>query len=62
MILDPITASVATGIPVRTIQRWVQKGWLTDHGERAIRVDVDAVVALADTRPGGRLPKSALVA
>ena len=57
MILDVATASIATGIPERTIQRWVNSGWLTDHspGERRITVDVDAVVELAEKRPHGRL-------
>lgn len=57
MILDVATASIASGIPIRTIQRWVRNQWLTDHsdGTRAILVDVDELVVLAETRPNGRL-------
>lgn len=57
MILDVETVSVATGVPVRTIQRWVQNGWLTDHTERGrgITVDVDELLELAERRPHGRL-------
>ena len=62
MILDTATASIATGVPVRTIQRWVLKGLVVDHGDGLhLRVDVDEVVNLAelrDTRQGRRLPKS----
>lgn len=57
MILDVETASLATAVPVRTIQRWVQNGWLIDHTERGrgITVDIDAVLELAGRRPHGRL-------
>lgn len=57
MILDVETAHIATGVPVRTIQRWVQNGWLIDHitRGRGITVDVDAVLELAEKRPHGRL-------
>jgi len=61
MILDPATASIATGVPIRTIQRWTLRGLLTDHGDGwHIRVDVDELAALAEsraTRGTGRLPK-----
>jgi hypothetical protein len=60
MILDPRTASLATGVPVRTIQRWVCAGRITDHGDGSvIRVAVDELsqlVALRDARKGHRLP------
>jgi hypothetical protein len=66
VILDPATASIATGVPVRTIQRWVLDGRLTDHGDGlTIRVDVDDVAeldAIRNTRKGRRLPNGNAVA
>ena len=66
MILDPATASIATGVPVRTIQRWVLDGRLADHGDGlTIRVNPDDVAeldAIRNTRKGGRLPNRNAVA
>lgn len=60
MILDPATASLATGVPVRTIQRWALGGRIVDHSDGGrLLVDVDEVVELATqrtTRGSGRLP------
>lgn len=51
MILDPATASIATGVPVRTIQRWALSGRLIDYGDGlTIRVDPDEVAELRDLR------------
>lgn len=51
MILDVRTASLATGVPVRTIQRWVVEGRIVDHTTGArLLVDVDEVVELAELR------------
>lgn len=62
MILDPRTASAATGIPTRTIQRWALAGRITDHGDGwTIAVDPDEVLQLADMRgQGGRLRNTRL--
>jgi hypothetical protein len=63
MILDVATASIATGIPVRTIQRWALNGWIKGHGDgRRLLVNVDEVAELAETRPNGRLPDRHTVA
>lgn len=66
MILDPATASVASGVPLRTIQRWALAGRIVNHGdELRLRVDVDEVVELAElrtTRGNGRLPSGHRVA
>jgi len=60
MILDPATAAIATGVPARTIRRWVLLGRVIDHGDGLhIRVDVDEIAQLRDiraTRPSRRLP------
>jgi excisionase family DNA binding protein len=56
-------ASAATGIPLRTIQRWARDGWLTDYGSgRNVRVDLDDVMELAEERPNGRLRNGRTVA
>ena len=58
--VDVIAASRGTGVPVRTIQRWVQYGRLLNYGtEQAILVDPGEVQELDDLRAtlGGRLPK-----
>lgn len=61
MILDVRTASIATGVPVRTIQRWVLLGRIIDHGDGlTFRVDVDEIAQLAELRHSrgtGRLAK-----
>lgn len=65
MILDPATASLATGVPTRTIQRWVLTGRICDHGDGLhIRVDPDEVIELEEMRirNGGRLPNGMRVA
>ena len=66
MILDPATASIATGVPVRTIQRWALIGRINDHGDGlTIRVDVDDVAeldAIRNARKGRRLPNGHAVA
>ena len=66
MILDVATASIATGVPARTIQRWALAGRLIDHGDGLrIRVDPDEVAELQSlraTRKGGRLPNGKAVA
>lgn len=66
MLLDPATASIATGVPRRSIQRWALAGRIVDHGHGGrLLVDVDEVVELAElraTRAGGRLPMSGTVA
>jgi hypothetical protein len=66
MILDPLTAAIATGVPARTIRRWALAGRVTDHGDgQSIRVDVDEVSQLAtlrDARKGHRLPYRRTVA
>jgi hypothetical protein len=57
--VDPVAASRGTGVPVRTIQRWVRYGRLLDYGEgRSILVDPGEVQQLADLREmlGGQLP------
>lgn len=57
----PISAAAYfTGVPERTIRRWALRERLSvdDNGQ----VDPDEVLELADlrdTRPGGRLPRSA---
>lgn len=56
---DPIAASRGTGVPVRTIQRWVAAGRLVNYGDgRAILVDPAEVQELEDLRVslGGSLP------
>jgi hypothetical protein len=60
--LDPRTASAATGIPTRTIQRWALTGRLADHGDGwNIRVDPYEVLELAEMRgQGGRLRNTRL--
>lgn len=63
VVVDPPVASVATGVPVRTIQRWVLRGLLTDHGDGLrLLVDIEAVQELAETRRNGRLPSHHTVA
>lgn len=66
MILDVATASIATGVPIRTIQRWALDGRLADHGDGlTIHVDPDDVAELRDmrnARKGGRLPSGKVVA
>lgn len=66
MIVDPATASIATGVPVRTIRRWVLQGRMVDHGDGLrILVDIDEVAQLQDiraTRKDGRLPKTGAMA
>jgi hypothetical protein len=66
VILDPATASIATGVPTRTIQRWVLTGRITDHGDGlTIRVNPDDVAeldAIRNTRKGRRLPNGNVVA
>jgi hypothetical protein len=65
VILDPATASVATGVPTRTIQRWVLTGRIIDHGDgQHLAVDAYEVAQLAtlrDARKGQRLPYSRTV-
>ncbi len=60
MILDPELASIVTGVPTRTIQRWVLRGWIEDHGDgQHIRInayDVAELATLRDSRKGHRLP------
>jgi hypothetical protein len=51
VILDVATASIATGVPARTIQRWALDGRITDHGDgMTIRVDPDEVEELRNLR------------
>jgi hypothetical protein len=61
VILDVLTAEIATGVPARTIRRWALLGRIIDHGDGfTIRVDVDEVTQLRDmrdARPGHRLPR-----
>lgn len=57
--VDPVAASRGTGVPVRTIQRWVRYGRLLDYGDgRSILVDPGEVQQLEDLRItlGGKLP------
>jgi hypothetical protein len=57
--VDPVAASRGTGVPVRTIQRWVRYGRLLDYGDgEKILVDPGEVQQLEDLREtlGGRLP------
>lgn len=59
MILDPATASIATGVPTRTIRRWALTGRLIDHGDGThILVNPDEVAELNELRRanGGKLP------
>lgn len=60
MILDVLTAAIATGVPARTIRRWALLGRIIDHGDGLhILVDVDEVMELAelrDARSDRRLP------
>lgn len=65
MILDPATASLATGVPTRTIRRWALMGRLVDHGDGMhILIDPDEVAELEELRHanGGKLPKWRTVA
>lgn len=66
MILDPATASLATGVPVRTIQRWALAGRIGDHGDGLrLPVNVDEVPELEELRAtprDGRLPSGNAVA
>lgn len=56
-------AAHITKVPVRTIQRWVCRGWLIDYGdEQAMLVDLEKVTTLAEARPRGRLLRSATLA
>lgn len=42
-----------TGLPVRTIQRWVLCGWLKDYGDGlTYMVDAREATDLAEQRPG----------
>lgn len=55
MILDPATASIATGVPARTIRRWALVGRIVDHGDGLhILVDVDEIAELRDLREARR--------
>jgi hypothetical protein len=60
VILDARTASLATGVPVRTIQHWARVGRITDHSDATrLHVNVDEVAQLRDTRnalPQRKLP------
>jgi hypothetical protein len=49
VIIDPRTAELITGVPVATIQRWVLRGWITDHGDgQHIRVNAYDIAHLAN--------------
>jgi hypothetical protein len=59
-LVDPIAASRCTGVPVRTIQRWVRYGRIIDYGDgQKILVDPGEIQQLADLRDTlrGQLPK-----
>lgn len=63
--VDPVAASRGTGVPVRTIQRWVRYGRLLDYGDgHSILVDPGEVQELSDLRDtlGGQLPSWRIVA
>lgn len=63
--VDPVAASRCTGVPIRTIQRWVRYGRVIDYGDgRIILVDPGEVQQLSDLRDTlhGQLPKSRNVA
>ena len=64
-LVDPVAASRCTGVPLRTIQRWVKLGRITNYGtNRAALVDAGEVQELDDMRDalGGQLPKCRNVA
>lgn len=57
ILVDPAAAAAGTGIPPRTIRRWVTSGWIARHGSpRRLLVDLQEVAKLAETRRDGRLP------
>lgn len=59
-LVDAEAASRCTGVPLRTLQRWVEHGRVTNYGTAdAILVDAAEVQELADLRDllGGQLPK-----
>ena len=59
-LLTPAGASWCTGVPVRTIQRWVRYGRIIDYGDgHTILVDPREVQELSDLRDtlGSQLPR-----